>query len=74
MIRFRHRGCQSEVIRYVGQAPTVTGIAMKSAEWQFPDCRHPKQGEPVSCPDCGKLVPLNSHGMEPITQAEPAEA
>lgn len=74
MIRFRHKGCQSEVIRYVGQAPAITGMAMKAAEWQFPDCRHPTQDEPIICPDCGAKVPLNNQGMEPITQAEPVEA
>lgn len=72
MIRFHHKGCTSEVIRYVGQQPLVAGMIMKAAEWQFPDCRHPTKGEPAICPDCSKLVSLTSRCLEPIP--ETAEA
>lgn len=68
MIRFRHRGCPSEAIRYVGQEPLVPNTVVRAAEWQYPNGRHPNQGDQLICPDCGKVVMLNSYGLEPIPE------
>lgn len=50
-------------------------MIMRRAEWQLPDGTHPKDS-PVTCPDCGKLVPLNSSGLEelPLIWGEPPMA
>lgn len=75
MIRFRHKGCTSEVFRYVGQkAPELTGFMATPAEWQLPDCTHMKPGAEnlPACPDCGERVFFGASWCEPIP--EPVEA
>lgn len=75
MIRYRHKGCTSEVFRYVGQGtPNLANFMHQPAEWQLPDCTHVKQGAqnlPV-CPDCGEPVFFGTAWAEPIP--EPVEA
>lgn len=80
MIRFRHKGCTSEVMRYVGQGTPGPGpgMAARSAEWQHPDCRHPGRNEkPPTCLDCGNQIAFSfnaKNGIEPIHEAELVEA
>jgi hypothetical protein len=76
VIRFRHKGCQSEVIRYVGQTPLTPLTKIDRADWQFPDCTHPQRYDILPrCPDCGtSLAYIDNARLEPIPEPETAEA
>lgn len=57
MIRFRHRGCRTEVIRYVGRAPLTPLTRIDRDEWQLPGGRHPEKRDILPrCPDCGESL------------------
>ena len=71
MIRFRHKGCKSEVIRYVGEVELVSGSSLHSSEWAYPDGTHPspQSEQKVKCPDCLQSVEVSSRCLEPIIGA-----
>ena len=57
MIRFSHNApnCKSEVVRYVGVAPLISGLRMRQNDWQRPD-GSAINGLPIPCADCGKII------------------
>ena len=67
MIRFKHIGCKSECIRFIGDRPPFTGEAA-SAEWRFPDGTAPKTGSwrIAQCPSCSQIVGVDPFNLEPI--------
>lgn len=57
MTAFRHKGCSSELIRFVG-SELRSGMVMVATDWRLPDGTKPKEGQErtVTCPDCGEPV------------------
>tara|TARA_B100001250_G_C19519426_1_gene665302 strand:+ start:207 stop:416 length:210 start_codon:yes stop_codon:yes gene_type:complete len=69
VIRFRHKGCQSEAFSHLGDASTGTPDQTHSAALKTKD-RH---GRYPKCPDCGFFLwLLEESGWEVIP--EPVEA
>ena len=68
---YRHRGCESPVLRYMGDAPLVPGTPIRSGDWQRADGSRPLPGERIGeCPDCGEPVVMASHWLEEIEPGE----
>lgn len=65
---FRHRGCTSELIRYIGDKPLQSGTVMRSREWQWADGQTPTMLSYKSkkCPDCGFIVKITTEFLEEI--------
>lgn len=66
MITFRHRGCKTPIIRYIGEAELKAGTILRAEDWQWPDGTSPKAGTARSaqCPDCQKSVGFGTADME----------
>lgn len=62
MVRFRHKGCRSEVIRYTGEAELVPGMRLISSEWLLPNGKQPDRFQMPLCPDCGRAVATGQYG------------
>lgn len=69
MIEFRHKGCRSALIRYIGTAPLYPSPKFLLArEWEL------SNGEPIlpgtytraKCPDCGLVVKVHAGYLEPL--------
>lgn len=58
MIRFKHIGCKSEIIRYVGVMPIKTGLLGASANWELPNGKSPLDASDADCKcaDCGSVI------------------
>jgi len=62
---YRHRGCETPVLRYVGDEPLVAGMRVRTQDWQLQDGSRPQPGERMpNCPDCGEPVQLKSTWLE----------
>ena len=70
MVRFRHKGCQNEVIRDVGVTPLADDPIMRSSEWVKPHGTHPVVGSDrvAVCPDCLRFVCIHPRELEPINE------
>lgn len=70
MIRFRHIGCHSEVIRYIGEAELNAGTILRAEDWQWPDGTRPKYGSvrDAQCPDCEKSLGFGYADMEKMPE------
>ena len=68
MIRFRHIGCESETVRYVGDAILGTCARMVSKDWRWPDGSRVAvmASRFVRCPDCGRAVLIHAAQVMPI--------
>lgn len=73
MIRFRHVGCKSEIVRYVGNRPLTADSDMDSREWEWPDGSKVATCESrfVDCPDCLRSVLIHGRLLEPIDGDDP---
>jgi len=51
---FRHKGCKTEIFRYMGMVPLSSKLIMRSSEWLvFGKPVEPFSSAIVRCPDCG---------------------
>lgn len=74
MIRFRHRGCHTEVIRYVGKANLTPLTRIERQDWQLPGGKTPERGQILpKCQDCGEsLAWMDAARLEPIPETTTA--
>ena len=68
MIRFKHIGCKSEIVRYVGNHPLTPDSDMLSSEWQWPSgIRVGWYADRfVICRDCLRSVLIHCRQLERI--------
>lgn len=64
---FKHKGCTTPLIRYVGPEP-LEGRKLVSKEWEMADGSLIAYSAPRSheCPDCSKQVWVGPEELEPV--------
>jgi hypothetical protein len=63
---FRHKGCESPAIRYMGEEPGPEPQPLRSGDWQYPDGSRPRPNARavVTCPDCGVTMSVGLDNLE----------
>ena len=70
MIRFRHRSCTNEVIRYIGAAALTPGTVMRQRDWTLPNGEESPE-RILDCPDCKKRVLIDARTLVEINDSLP---
>lgn len=66
MIPFKHKGCFSTVICYVGDAALTPKTIMRKADWRMPDGAEIAMNSDlvVTCPDCGITIDVDAEHLQ----------